>query len=168
MFRISKEVKMPYILFILFLVTSTAGINGQAIQKAGTQDIKAILENPEDKLFVVNFWATWCGPCVKEIPYFEKVAKEYSDNKVEFILMSLDFPSELERRLIPFINKNNISLRVILIEELEYDKWMKFVDSVWQGNLPSTLFFNNAKDLRQFVARPLDEPDLRNIINSMI
>ena len=158
---------MRYIFLIIFIL-SIAEVNSQTIQKAGAPEIKAILDNQEDKLFVVNFWATWCGPCVKEIPYFEKVAKEYNEDKVEFLLMSLDFPSELERRLIPFINRNKISLRVILIEELEYDKWMNFVDSSWQGNLPSTLFFNNAKSLRQFVAQPLDEPGLRNIINSMM
>ena len=159
---------MRFILFIIILFTSVTAIYGQTVEKGGLPEIRAILDNSEDKLFVVNFWATWCGPCVKEIPYFEKVSKEFNGDKVEFVLMSLDFPSELDKRLIPFIKKNKISLRVILIEELEYDKWMSLVDPAWQGNLPSTLFFNNAKSTRRFVARPLDEPDLRNIINSMM
>jgi len=159
---------MMIILYALILLTGLGDIKDHEIEKAGVEKIQGILENPEDKLFVLNFWASWCGPCVKELPYFEKLAKEYSDEEVEFILMSLDFPSQIESRLIPFLKRNEISLKVILIDELEYDKWMSLVDTAWQGNLPATLFYNNNRSVRHFVNRPLEEDELRNVVNTML
>ncbi len=159
---------MRIILCFLVVLTGFAEINAREIEKAGVEKIQKILNNPEDKLFVLNFWASWCRPCVKELSYFEKLAKEYSYEEVEFILMSLDFPSQIESRLIPFLKRNEISLKVILIEELDYDKWMNLVDESWQGNLPATLFINNKTGLRHFVNRPLEEDELRNVVNTMI
>ena len=155
-----------YIVIILFFSFST--LFSQEVKKIGSEELKAILNSPSEQLHVINFWATWCGPCVVEIPHFENVAKKYPSDKVKFILVSLDFPSQLEKRLIPFIEKHKISLNVILIEELDYDKWMRDVDPNWQGNIPATLFFNNPKGTRHFISNPLDEKDLKNIIEKML
>ena len=58
-----------------------------------------------DKTYVINFWATWCAPCVKELPYFEEVNKEFKDKNTEVILVSLDFPSQIESKLKPYLKK---------------------------------------------------------------
>ena len=72
------------------------------------KELKPLLEKKDNKIYVVNFWATWCGPCVKELPYFEKINKEYADKNVEVLLVSLDFPKQMEKKLIPFIEKKNL------------------------------------------------------------
>jgi thiol-disulfide isomerase/thioredoxin len=156
------------LIFIILSLFSTITIFAQEVQKVSDSELKALLSNKNDKLYIINFWATWCGPCVKEIPHFEKVAAEFPSHEVEFIMASLDFPSQLEKTLIPFIKKNKMKLNVILIEDTDYDKWIRDVDKNWQGNIPVTLFFNNSKDIRRFESKALEESELRDIIRDLI
>ena len=72
------------------------------------EELKPWLNKQDDKTYVVNFWATWCGPCIKELPYFENINKNYKDQNVEVILVSLDFPQMKESRLIPYVKNKNI------------------------------------------------------------
>ena len=60
-------------------------------------ELKPLLEKEDGKTYIINFWATWCAPCVKELPYFEKIKEEYADNNVEVLLVSLDFPKQVEK-----------------------------------------------------------------------
>jgi len=74
-----------------------------------------VLNNEDDKTYVINFWATWCAPCVKELPYFEQLNAEYHDKNVEVVLVSLDFPKLFESKLKPFIVKNDLQSQVIAL-----------------------------------------------------
>lgn len=142
------------------------GINAQDLKRIGSQDLINLLNESSDKLHVVNFWATWCGPCVTELPYFEEVAENYEGQGVEFTLVSLDFPSQVDSRLIPFLEEKNITLPVVLMEELDYDKWISKVDAEWKGNLPATLVFNNAQGKREFIPRAVEKKELTNVIEN--
>ncbi len=99
-----------------------------------------MLEKKDDKTYVINFWATWCAPCVKELPYFEKLKTEYADKNVEVLLVSLDFPKQVEKKLIPFINKKKLKSEVVLLDDINEDVWIKAIDETWSGALPATLF----------------------------
>ena len=158
---------MKILLFIGFLLFSILSFS-QDVLKIGESELKSMLSDPADKLHIINFWATWCGPCITEIPYFENVAREYENKNVDFVLASLDFPSQFDKKLLPFIKKHNIGLKVVLIEEVDYNKWMRDVNPDWQGNIPATLFFNNARKKSQFVSKPLEEKELREIIDAML
>jgi len=103
----------------------------------------------DDKIHVVNFWATWCAPCIKELPYFEEL--HTANNNVEVILVSLDFPDKFESQLIPFVKENNLSAQVILLDDPNENKWIAEIDASWQGALPATLIYTNAK--RAFYAQ---------------
>ena len=108
-------------------------------------ELKPLLTKNDDKIYVVNFWATWCGPCVKELPYFERINQEYAGKKVEVLLESLDFPKQVEKRLIPFINKMKLHSKVILLDDVDEDFWIKAIDSNWSGALPATIIYNKSK-----------------------
>ena len=153
---------------ILLISASFYGLSGQKIEYLKIPDLEKIINNPDKRLHVVNFWATWCPPCVKELPYFQSVAKEYDPSKVKFILVSLDFPSQIEKQLIPFLKKNKIMLDVAVMTDLDYNSWIDKVDASWEGNIPATLFFNNPLKLRQFHAGELDETELKIIINKFL
>jgi thiol-disulfide isomerase/thioredoxin len=141
---------------------------GQKIEYIKIPGLEKILNDPSDKLFVINFWATWCPPCVAEIPVIVNAAKDYDPAKVRFILISLDFPSQIENKLIPFLKKNNITLQVDLMTDVDYNSWINKVDQNWQGDIPATLFFNNAKQKRYFHSGELTGPDLKKYINSLL
>lgn len=153
---------------ILTLLITTASLEGQKIEYIKIPELEKILKNPENKLFVVNFWATWCAPCVSEIPNFEKAAKDYDPARVRFILVSLDFPSQIEKQLIPFLKKNKITLDIAVMTDIDYNGWIDKVDPAWQGDIPATLFFNNSKKTRYFHTGEVTEPELKKYINSLL
>lgn len=152
----------------VLLVASSQMIDGQKVEYIKIPALEKILKNPENKLFVVNFWATWCAPCVSELPVFEKVAKDYDQGKVRFILISLDFPSQIEKQLIPFLKRNNITLDVAVMTDVDYNSWIDKVDPHWQGDIPATLFFNNSRKSRYFHSGEVKVPELKNYINSLL
>jgi thiol-disulfide isomerase/thioredoxin len=102
------------------------------------QELHPLLNQKGNKTYVVNFWATWCAPCIKELPYFE----ELNNNKnIEVILVSLDFPKHKEKRLLPFIKKRQLSSRVILLDDDDENFWINDISSTWSGALPATLIY---------------------------
>jgi hypothetical protein len=79
-------------------------------------------------------------------------------------MISLDFPSQVEEQLIPFLERNKVTLKVVLMTDLDYNSWIEKVDPSWQGDIPATLVFNNARNKRNFKPGALDEPGLRKLI----
>jgi len=118
------------------------------------KELKPLLEQKGDKVYVVNFWATWCAPCVKELPAFEKLKSVYAANGVEVLLVSLDFPKQINKRVIPFIAKKNLQSKVVLLDNGKDDSWLKSIDSSWSGAIPATLIYN--KNKRNFYEQPFD------------
>lgn len=156
---------MSKFIALTVLLTFFAALSpAQEIEKIGVAELEEIIASQENVLHVVNFWATWCPPCVTELPYFEKLSKEYQGKGVKFILISLDFPSQIESRLIPFLKTNKITADVRVMTDLDYNSWIEKVDGSWQGNIPVTLFFNNAEKIKYFHPSELTEKELRDLI----
>jgi thiol-disulfide isomerase/thioredoxin len=138
-----------------------------SVKRYTYNELKPFLEKKDDKIYVINFWATWCAPCVKELPYFEKIKQEYADKNVEVLLVSLDFPKQVEKKLIPFINKHKIQSEVVLLDDVNEDVWIKAIDESWSGALPATIIYN--KNNRKFYEQSFDyktlESELLTFIN---
>ncbi len=159
----------PYIIMLLLIsLVSITKVTGQKIEYFKVPELTKLLNNKDNKLLVVNFWATWCQPCIVELPNFEKVAKSYDASKVRFILVSLDFPSEINKRLLPFLKKNKITLDVAVMTDVDYNSWIDLVDPRWQGEIPATLFLNNVSNKRYFHMGKVDEPGLKKYINAFL
>jgi thiol-disulfide isomerase/thioredoxin len=92
------------------------------------------------KLHVFNFWATWCKPCVEELPYFEKLNKKYDE--IEVTLVSLDFPNKLSEQVIPFANNNKLISNIVLLDDTRSHFWIPDVDENWSGAIPATLMLS--------------------------
>ncbi len=105
--------------------------------------LKPFLNKKDDKVHVINFWATWCGPCVKELPYFEKLNEVYAEKNVEVILVSLDFPHLYDSKLKPFIKEENLKSKVIALDDVDMNTWIPQIDSTWSGSIPATLIYKN-------------------------
>ena len=104
--------------------------------------IDSLLHSTPAEPLVLNFWATWCAPCIKELPYFERLDKNF-----RVVLVSLDFKREFENRLIPYVKKNNINAEVLLLDEPDYNSWINKVDSSWSGAIPATVILSENKKL---------------------
>jgi thiol-disulfide isomerase/thioredoxin len=117
----------------------------------GSYDFQAIepfLKMQNDTTYIVNFWATWCKPCIEELPHFEKIASNYSTQKIKVILISLDMARQVESSLIPFIKRKKLRSQVIHLRDPDANAWISKVDPNWSGAIPATVIYN--KDKRKF------------------
>jgi thiol-disulfide isomerase/thioredoxin len=130
------------------------------------EGITQITQYANDTTYVVNFWATWCSPCVKEIAFFEELHRNSIQKKLKVILVSLDFPNTIERRVIPFLKEKEITASVLLMTDLNYNDWIDLVDPGWSGALPATLIYN--MDNRMFLEKELSKDELFAHVNQIL
>lgn len=112
-------------------------------------DIAPLLALNNDTTYIVNFWATWCKPCVKELPYFIELNRKYANQPVRILLISLDFPAQLQSRLVPFVEERGMKPLVVVLLDGKYNDWIDRVSPEWSGAIPATLFYRG--DDRHFV-----------------
>jgi thiol-disulfide isomerase/thioredoxin len=129
------------------------------------EGIEKFLTTTDDRVYVVNFWATWCAPCIKELPYFEKLNKDYADG-LEVVLISLDFPNKYESNLKPFIKKHQLESKVIALNDPDANTWIPKVDENWSGAIPATLIFN--KDKRKFYEQTFTYDELETEVKQFL
>lgn len=129
--------------------------------------LEPLLYTQSDSTFVVNFWAMWCAPCVKELPHFESFLEQHADEKTSVMLVSMDFPDDIEDKLLPFLNERRIyRSQVLLLDAPDANSWIDRVESTWSGAIPATLIFN--RDTSVFFSRPFtDLADLEAAVSSI-
>ena len=157
-----NEVKKEIVTALKKEVTSTT----TSVKTYDYNQLKPLLEKKDDKTYVINFWATWCAPCVKELPYFEKINKQYADKNVAVLLVSLDFPKQVEKKLIPFINRKKLQSEVVLLDDVNEDVWIKAIDESWSGALPATIIYT--KNKRKFYEQSFDYETLENELKTFL
>ena len=123
-------------------------------------ELQKRLARPSDTTYVVNFWATWCGPCVQELPDFEKVRTAQAGQKVKFVLVSLDYASQLDKKVKPFVQKRGLKAEVLLLDEPDPNTWLQKIDKRWSGSIPFTLIYNNQAHKRATFEQPLTAAEL--------
>ena len=157
---------MKYLFYIIFPLLFS---NTIAAQKVAAFDNYATLEkeilSDKNTIYVVNFWATWCAPCVKELPHFEKLNSENKNIKV--VLVSLDFKDQFESKLLPFLKKKSIKSEVVLLTDKDYNTWLPIVNKDWSGSIPATLIINKGKKV--FVEKIFSsDKELNEFVNNSI
>ena len=110
------------------------------------EDLAFIFQQKNDTTYVINFWSTWCAPCIKELPYFEKLNQKYASEKVKVILVSLDFPKQLETKLKPFLAKNNLQSEVLVLTDPDANSFVDKVNPAWSGAIPATVVYKGSKN----------------------
>ncbi len=128
--------------------------------------LEPLINKSDNKIHVVNFWATWCAPCVKELPYFEKLNEEYSNKNVEMLLVSLDFPKQYNKKLKPFLKKNQLKSKVVCLDDVDQNRWIPAIDSSWSGAIPATIIYKGNK--RKFFEKSFTYEELENELNEFI
>ena len=156
--------KTSILLFFIFISCSEKEKTN--IEIVNFEDLYSKIDLSSDKTFVLNFWATWCSPCIKELPYFEKVNNDFKDKNVKVILVSLDFPSQVESKLIPYLAYNKIKSDVILLDDSKINNWVPMISKKWDGGIPATLIVNSSN--YNFYAEPFEEEQLVSEINKVL
>ncbi|MGB5820407.1 MAG: redoxin domain-containing protein [Saonia sp.] len=150
---------------------STAGVSkaNRSIGDVPIYDfdgLEPLLHRKDDKTYIINFWATWCAPCIKELPYFEKINSEQKDNNVEVILVSLDMPKMWESQLIPFIAKKDLKSKVVILDDPKQNSWIPKVDKDWSGAIPATIIYN--RDKRSFFEQSFSYDELKSSLGEFL
>jgi thiol-disulfide isomerase/thioredoxin len=130
-------------------------------------ELQKLMET-KDSVLVINFWATWCKPCVTELPHFEELAKNYWDKKVKVILVSLDFKREFNTKLVPYVKTKKIQSPVYLIDEPDYNSWIDKVDSRWSGAIPATLIIDEKREKHFYEKEFTSYFELEKVVKPLI
>lgn len=158
----SKLVALKTRIFILLAAISWLASCSEPEKKRVPQvtfsELESLLNKDNDSVYVINFWATWCKPCIEELPEFEKLSREYRNRKVKVVLVSLDFPSRYEEQLLPFIKENNIQSKVLHLTDVNANSWIDRIDPSWSGAIPATLIYRGSD--RAFFERKLTYSEL--------
>lgn len=136
------------ILAFLFVAFSFSA-SSQNVKLLSIDQLNERVKNGKDSTYVVNFWATWCAPCIKELPHFEKLQADYKSDKVKVLLVSVDFKSKLNSAVVPFVKRKNLKNEVFLLNESSPQEYIDRIDPSWSGSIPATLFIKG--DKRKFV-----------------
>ncbi|WP_276368252.1 TlpA disulfide reductase family protein [Chryseolinea sp. H1M3-3] len=150
------------LLMVIFCVSTTIAQQATVVK---FDALAKILNTNSSQIQVVNFWATWCAPCVKEIPLLEKLNAN-KDFNVKITLVCLDYADKVDK-VDAFIHRKNIQSQVLLLDEIDYNSWIDKVDKTWSGAIPATLILNPKTGKRMFVEKELKEGELENLIASL-
>ncbi|HTF18536.1 MAG TPA: TlpA disulfide reductase family protein [Chryseolinea sp.] len=150
-------------LLLIFIAGSAA--MAQKAEVVKFDRVEKLLTTKSDKIQVINFWATWCAPCVHELPYFQNLEAR-QDPSVEITLINLDYADKLNK-VHAFLVKKKITSNVLLLDEIDYNTWIDRVDPSWEGAIPATLFINTSTGQRKFVDKELTESELELYIKTL-
>jgi thiol-disulfide isomerase/thioredoxin len=154
---------MRLIFATVFAATTVAFAQPKVVK---LKEVERILKTPSDQIQIVNFWATWCGPCIKEMPLIEDLGKQRSDIKVTLVSMDLDLDSNPEK-VFKFVERKGILSTVLILDEQDPNSYINKIDKAWSGSLPATIVVNTKTGKRVFVGKELKEGELESLIDSV-
>jgi len=161
--------KIRQFLFVfVFFISCNEKASPQTINKWKIEDLEQYIAK-SDTPTVISFWATYCAPCIKEIPHFEETVKKYKDKGLKLLLVSLDFKESYPEKIKSFVDKRKFVSSVVWLDETNADYFCPKVDNKWSGVMPATLFINNKKTVRNFFEEEMSkekfEEEVKKILN---
>lgn len=147
-----KKIK-AFTSIVILLLTFSLKSYSQQVKLINIDQLQERMKAGKDSTYVVNFWATWCAPCIKELPHFEKLGAEYKAEKLTVLLVSVDFKSKLTSAVVPFAKRKNLKNQVFLLNESNPQEYIDRIDPSWSGSIPATLFIKG--DKRKFIESEL-------------
>lgn len=160
--------KTKFSLMVLLLAIGlVASAQKPQIEKWKVEDLKAAILNAEGPT-IFNFWATFCKPCIEEIPWFEQLVKKYESEGVKLVLVSLDFAESYPKKIADFAAKRKFTAPITFLDETNADLFCPAVDESWSGVLPATLFVNHSTGYRSFHEEQIKKEKLEEEIRALI
>ena len=157
---------MKTFLVISFLLAVAAGYS-QDVKSIKITDLEKTIKESKAPL-IVNFWATFCVPCLEEIPYFQEVAQEHKEQNVSVVFVSLDMKQAYPAKVNEMARKLKLTYPVFWLNETNADYFCPKVDTSWTGGMPSSLFVNNVTGYHKFFEQPLSKQELEKQIQVML
>jgi thiol-disulfide isomerase/thioredoxin len=160
----NKKISTRSLFTLLFVCFLSLSAFSQQVPVLKITDLEKRIKNESDTTYIVNFWATWCAPCVKELPDFDSISKEYANTKIKVLLVTMDFKEELQAKVIPFIKTKKLYSEVVLLDEVNGNYFIPKISDAWSGALPATLIINQKKKINHFFEKKLTYEFLKSEI----
>jgi len=157
---------MKTFLVFLFLFSAIV-VQSQQVKSVKITELEKTIKESKTPL-IVNFWATFCVPCLREIPYFQEIASQYKSNDVSLVFVSLDMKEAYPVKVNNMAKKLNLTYPVVWLNETNADYFCPRIDTSWTGGMPSSLFVNNATGYHKFLEEPLSKEKLEKEIQVML
>ncbi|MFD2163263.1 redoxin domain-containing protein [Paradesertivirga mongoliensis] len=164
--RSARITKALGLIVLVFFVLFTGNVKAQTVKLLSISQLEDRINNGGDTVYVVNFWATWCAPCIAELPYFEKLQSVYKAQPLKVLLVSLDFKSKLSKVVIPFVRNKKLNNEVYLLNEPNAQEYIDRVSKDWSGAIPATLVYNKKKNVRKFYEKEFTYAELETTYQS--
>jgi thiol-disulfide isomerase/thioredoxin len=158
---------MKRALLFFFVMFLAAQLRAQEIKHWKMSDLLEYIDQ-SDSALLINFWATFCGPCIEEIPYFQSIAAKYKNQKVKLLLVSLDFKEYYPQKIAAFAKRFGFTAEIVWLDEEKPDDFCPKIDSSWSGAMPATLFVNKSIQYRRFVEAQLKPDEVEKEIKMSI
>lgn len=139
--------------------------DGQQIQKIKIKSLSDLITT-SDSILIINFWATFCKPCVEEIPDLIKFANKYKKQKASLYLVSLDLEDYYPKKIKKFVSKKKYATKIAWLNESNADYFCPLIDSSWSGGIPATLFINNKTGYKKFYEKQLSATEIEVAIKA--
>lgn len=159
--------KKIYLLLIIFSLLGLSASFAQNIASYSADNLN-LRTSGKDTIYIINFWATWCIPCVKELPAFNKVQEAYKDRPVKVILVSFDFKEQYPDKLRAWVQKKNLVPEVAWFNETNPTLYIPKLAADWEGGLPATILINNKTSERLLKAKEVTFDELKNWIDKQL
>ncbi len=130
------------------------------------EGLEALFHQGDEYTYVINFWATWCAPCIAELPFFVRLGTAYQDEMVRVVLVNLDMAKMWETHLVPFLEKREMKSYVVVLQDPKQNSWIPKVYKDWSGAIPATLIYNSG--LRKFYEKPFSYEELQSELNNFL
>jgi thiol-disulfide isomerase/thioredoxin len=154
---------MKNLLTILLLAGALTATAQEQAKIVKLPELQELITSKGDNIKVINFWATWCAPCVKEMPLFEKLGQERKDVKVTLVSMDLDLDPD-PAKVHKFVARKKLQSQVLILDERDPNSYIEQIEKSWSGALPATIIVNSKTGQRKFVEGELHEGDLEKLI----
>ncbi|HOO11053.1 MAG TPA: TlpA disulfide reductase family protein [Cyclobacteriaceae bacterium] len=157
---------MKVLALTFILVAGGGSLYAQSPETIKIEGLQVILEGRSGKIQVVNFWATWCAPCVKELPLLERLNGTRSDVEVSLVSVDLDRdpnPDKIHR----YVERKRLRSKIYILDERGPGTWIGKIDKGWSGAIPATLVVNPRNGKRRFVEGQLQEGEIEDIIEEV-
>ncbi|MDZ7291120.1 MAG: TlpA family protein disulfide reductase [candidate division KSB1 bacterium] len=139
---------------LLLSACSKSHVGTDMVRPIDETGLQQLLKASQGKVILLNFWATWCEPCVEEFPDLMKIARQFQPLGVELILVSVDDPEEIDRRVIPFLEKQGVFFRTYIKDSKDDEAFINAIDVKWSGAIPATFIYDvNGALAKRFIAR---------------
>lgn len=148
--------------FVLLLLLSTLSGYTQ-IKKWKIIDINSLIEK-SDSILIINFWATFCKPCVEEIPDLIKFANKYKKEQVALYLVSLDLADYYPAKIKKFVTAKKYAANIAWLDETNADYFCPIISADWSGAIPATLIVNKKNGYRKFYEKKLSAAEIEKEI----